>query len=70
MMRVKWWYELKLKYQYIRLHEQIVMSNHFHGIIEIINNIPAHTNPVFVRAGLCVCSENSNDFNINYTIDE
>ena len=34
----KWWNELECKYKNIELHEQIVMPNHLHGIIKIINN--------------------------------
>ena len=42
----KWWYELNRKYRNIKLHEQIVMPNHFHGIIQIKSP---------VGADLCVC---------------
>jgi hypothetical protein len=45
----KWWNELKHKYRNIELHEQIIMPNHFHGIIQIINEIGS------VEADLCVC---------------
>ncbi|HDL01152.1 MAG TPA: hypothetical protein ENH23_02855, partial [candidate division Zixibacteria bacterium] len=31
----KWWNELKHKYRNVELHEQIIMPNHFHGIIQI-----------------------------------
>lgn len=30
----KWWYELECKYPTAVLHDQIVMPNHFHGIIQ------------------------------------
>jgi REP-associated tyrosine transposase len=60
-MMNKWWHELKHKYQNIKLHEQIVMPNHFHGIIEI-DNTSAHTDPAPapapVGADLCVCPVN------------
>ena len=55
-MADKWWYELKHKYQNMKLHEQIVMPNHFHGIIEIDNAI-THTDPIPVGAKICVCPE-------------
>ncbi len=42
----KWWNELNHKYRNIELHEQIVMPNHFHGIIQIKST---------VGADLCVC---------------
>jgi len=44
----KWWYELNNKYRNIELHEQIVMPNHFHGIIQIKSS---------VGADLCVCPD-------------
>jgi len=53
----KWWGELKHKYNNIELHEQIIMPNHFHGIIQIINEtgpITGNTS-VTVGADLCVC---------------
>ena len=48
-----WWNELKQKYRNIELHEQIIMPNHFHGIIQIINE----TRPV--GADLRVCPDNT-----------
>ncbi|MBN1930055.1 MAG: hypothetical protein JW786_00415 [Desulfobacterales bacterium] len=62
-MANKWWNELKHKYQNIRLHEQIVMPNHFHGIIEIIDNTLTHVDPASVGADLCVCPNSGNDSN-------
>jgi len=41
--------DLKHKYRNIELHEQIIMPNHFHGIIQIINE------PGSVGADLRVC---------------
>ena len=41
----KWWDELNHKYLNIELHEQIIMPNHFHGIIQIVP----------VGADLCAC---------------
>jgi len=35
----KWWNELNNKYRNIQLHEYIIMPNHFHGIIQIIDSI-------------------------------
>lgn len=46
----KWWNELKHKYRNIKLHEQIIMPNHFHGIIQIINKTDS-----VVGADLRVC---------------
>jgi REP element-mobilizing transposase RayT len=45
----KWWNELKHKYKNIELHEQIIMPNHFHGIVQITND------PLPVGADLRVC---------------
>ncbi|PKN72002.1 MAG: hypothetical protein CVU52_08205 [Deltaproteobacteria bacterium HGW-Deltaproteobacteria-10] len=36
-MVVKWWNELNSKYRHIELHEHIIMPNHFHGIIQIVD---------------------------------
>lgn len=44
----KWWLELENKFTSIQLHEFIVMPNHVHGIIQI------------VEADLCVCPEPNN----------
>lgn len=41
----QWWNELKNKYNFIELHEQIIMPNHFHGIIQILStdtSVQAH----------------------------
>ena len=46
----KWWNELKNKFANIELDEFVIMPNHFHGIIQIIN-----TNPV--GADLRVCPD-------------
>ncbi len=43
----KWWLELNRKYPHVDTDEYIVMPNHFHGIVVIVNN---H----FVGADLCV----------------
>jgi len=45
----KWWNELKHKYRNIELHEQIIMPNHFHGIMQIIHETGS------VGADLRVC---------------
>lgn len=37
----KWWFELPNKFKNIRLHEFIVMPNHIHGIVQIINPVGA-----------------------------
>ncbi len=49
----KWWNELKHKYRNIKLHEQIIMPNHFHGIIQIINKTDS------VGADLRVCPDDT-----------
>lgn len=58
MMIEKWWNELKNKFPNIELDEFIVMPNHFHGIIQIINT-DKHVCPdnadAPVGADLCVC---------------
>ena len=46
------WNELKRKFAHIAIHKYIVMPNHFHGIIEIINESD-------VGADLCVCPQMS-----------
>ena len=48
VMVEKWWNELKNKFPNIELDEFIVMPNHIHGIIQIINTDPP------VGANLCV----------------
>jgi len=53
MMIDKWWNELKHKYRNIKLHEQIIMPNHFHGIVQTINE----TDPV--GADLRVCPDDA-----------
>ncbi len=37
MMVVKWWNELRNKFQDIELDEFVVMPNHFHGILQIFD---------------------------------
>jgi len=49
----KWWNELKHKYRNIKLHEQIIMPNHFHSIIQIINETDS------VGADLRVCPDDT-----------
>ncbi len=49
----KWWNELKHKYRNIELDEQIIMPNHFHSIIQIINETG------FVGADLRVCPDDT-----------
>lgn len=41
----KYWWELLNKFDNIKLHDYIVMPNHFHGIIEIINCIKCRGGP-------------------------
>ena len=48
----KYWLELESKFNNIKLHEYIVMPNHFHWIIEIVENKT-------VRANLCVRPDNN-----------
>ena len=61
----KWWNELKHKYRNIELHEQIIMPNHFHGIIQIINEIGSGFGFGFgfgsVGADLRVCPDDTDD---------
>ena len=52
MMIGKWWNELKNRFPNIELDEFIIMPNHFHGIIQIIN-----TNTV--GADLRVCPDDA-----------
>ena len=56
MMIEKWWYELKNRFPNIELDEFIVMPNHFHGIIQIIN-----TNTATVGADTRVCPDNKGE---------
>jgi REP element-mobilizing transposase RayT len=36
----EWWKSIPNKYTDVRLYEYVVMPNHFHGIIEILDNKP------------------------------
>lgn len=54
IMIEKWWKELKNKFPNIELDEFVVMPNHFHGILQIINT---HT----VGADLRVCPDNAGE---------
>jgi len=46
------WLDLKTRFSNIELHEYVVMSNHFHGILEIIGAPPAdNPAPVGVSPG-------------------
>jgi putative transposase len=47
----RWWNELKNKYANIEIDEYVVMPNHCHGIINIIETVGADP----VGADLCVC---------------
>jgi len=58
IMIQKWWNELKNRFPNIELDEFVVMPNHFHGIIQIIN-----THPVPVGADLRVCPDAFHDRN-------
>ena len=55
----KWWNKLKNKFPNIELDEFVVMPNHFHGIIQIIN-----TNPIPVGADLRVCHDNTGELDV------
>jgi len=46
----RWWNELKNKYANIEIDEYVIMPNHFHGIINIVET---------VGADLCVCPDNN-----------
>jgi len=48
----KWWHELKNKFHNIELNEFVVMPNHIHGIIQIVNQN--------VGTDLRVCPDNTN----------
>ena len=48
----KWWNELKNRFPNIELDESVVMPNHFHGIIQIVN-----THTITVGADLRVCPD-------------
>ncbi len=50
----KWWNELKNKFSNVELDEFVVMPNHFHGILQIID-----TNTV--GADLRVCPDNAGE---------
>ncbi len=62
MMIEKWWNELKNRFPNIKLDEFVVMPNHFHGIIQIIN-----TNTVGADLRVCpdvqqrVCPNNAGE---------
>ncbi len=42
VMIEKWWNELKNKFPNIELDEFVVMPNHFHGILQIIDTNNVH----------------------------
>jgi REP element-mobilizing transposase RayT len=48
----KWWLKLSQKFPQIKLDKFIIMPNHIHGIIEIIEFVGAN---LVVGANLCVC---------------
>ncbi len=56
MMIEKWWNELKNRFPNIELDEFVIMPNHFHGVIQIINTTPTSV-PVPVGADLRVCPD-------------
>ncbi len=51
------WLELENKFENVKLHNFVVMPNHFHGILEIVKQNILN-NPV--GADLCVCPDNGN----------
>lgn len=67
----KWWNELECKYKNIELHEQIIMPNHLHGIIKIINN-PGGVVGADLRVypnNVIDVMDSNNANNVNDTID-
>ena len=58
----KYWFELENKFDNVKLHNFVVMSNHFHGILEIVENDEKSQNIANnpVGADLCVCPVNDN----------
>lgn len=50
----KYWLELENKFYNVKLHDFVVMPNHFHGVVEII-----HCNKC--RGRSCVCPDNVDD---------
>jgi REP element-mobilizing transposase RayT len=48
----KWYYELENKFPEIKCHQMIVMPDHFHCILQIVNS-----NDITVGADLCVCPD-------------
>jgi putative transposase len=52
----RWWNELKNKYANIKIDEYVVMPNHCHGIINVIDS---------VGADQCVCPYNMGEHTIN-----
>ena len=73
----KYWLELENKFENVKLHNFVVMPNHFHGILEIveqnkkskniINN--SNINECDVGADLCVCPDDGNSINNKNIID-
>lgn len=58
MMVKKWWMELNKKYPEIMTDEFVIMPNHFHGIIQLMNptdSTRSHPNNHIVGADLRVC---------------
>lgn len=48
----KWYYELENKFPEIKCHQMIVMPDHFHCILQIVDS-----NDITVGADLCVCPD-------------
>ena len=53
----KLWLELENKFDNVKLHNFVVMPNHFHGILEIVEQNILNNS---VGADLCVCPDNGN----------
>jgi putative transposase len=56
-MIVNWWNELQNKYAIVEIDKCVIMPNHCHGIVNIINSVGANLR---VRPDLCVCPDNNN----------
>jgi len=57
----KYWFKLEDKFDNVKLHDFVVMPNHFHGIVEIKSNNVCNK----CRGRPCVCPDYEMDIKNN-----
>ena len=55
------WYEITNDFSNIYLHEFVIMPNHIHGIIEIVDNVGADSISALQLDGICTHDLDNND---------